>query len=125
MIRTLAEVELLHIEDLRVVRPTEWVLEQLYLIVNTRYEERRSIVFTSDIDSDEDGPLEPNPAGTGEAHRHAHVLATAGDVRRSRGDHGYGQAVGLRCPRRSSAPQDEQPWAPAEQPRLHPALTLP
>jgi DNA replication protein DnaC len=57
VIRTLAEVELLHIEDLRVVRPTEWVLEQLYLIVNARYEERRAIVFTSDVDSDADGPL--------------------------------------------------------------------
>jgi DNA replication protein DnaC len=57
VIRTLAEVELLHIEDLRVVRPTEWVLEQLYLIVNSRYEERRAIVFTSDVDSDADGPL--------------------------------------------------------------------
>jgi DNA replication protein DnaC len=61
IIRTLAEVELLHIEDLRVVRPTEWVLEQLYLIVNARYEEQRSIVFTSDIDSDADGPLMPVP----------------------------------------------------------------
>ncbi len=61
IIRALAEVDLLHIEDLRVVRPTEWVLEQLYLIVNARYEERRSIVFTSDIDSDEDGPLQPDP----------------------------------------------------------------
>lgn len=61
VIRSLAEVELLHIEDLRVVRPTEWVLEQLYLIVNARYEERRSIVFTSDIDSDADGPLPPSP----------------------------------------------------------------
>ncbi|HEV2997504.1 MAG TPA: ATP-binding protein [Solirubrobacteraceae bacterium] len=61
VIRTLTEVELLHVEDLRVVRPTEWVLEQLYLIVNARYEERRSIVFTSDIDSDADGPLPPNP----------------------------------------------------------------
>jgi DNA replication protein DnaC len=61
VIRTLAEVDLLHVEDLRVARPTEWVLEQLYLIVNMRYEERRSIVFTSDIDSDEDGPLVPNP----------------------------------------------------------------
>ncbi len=57
VIRTLAEVELLHIEDLRVVRPTEWVLEQLYLIVNARYEEQRAIVFTSDVDSDADGPL--------------------------------------------------------------------
>jgi DNA replication protein DnaC len=61
IIRALAEVDLLHIEDLRVVRPTEWVLEQLYLIVNARYEEQRSIVFTSDIDSDEGGPLQPDP----------------------------------------------------------------
>ncbi len=57
VIRTLTEVELLHIEDLRVVRPTEWVLEQLYLIVNARYEEQRAIVFTSDVESDADGPL--------------------------------------------------------------------
>lgn len=62
VIRALADVDLLHIEDLRVVRPTEWVLEQLYLIVNARYEEQRSIVFTSDIDSDEDGPLAPVPS---------------------------------------------------------------
>jgi DNA replication protein DnaC len=66
VIRALAEVELLHIEDLRVVRPTEWVLEQLYLIVNMRYEEQRSIVFTSDIDSDKDGPLAPAPRELGE-----------------------------------------------------------
>jgi DNA replication protein DnaC len=61
VIDTLANVDLLHIEDLRVVRPTEWVLEQLYLIVNARYEGQRSIVFTSDIDSDADGPLAPEP----------------------------------------------------------------
>jgi DNA replication protein DnaC len=61
VIETLASVDLLHIEDLRVVRPTEWVLEQLYLIVNARYEGRRSIVFTTDIDSDADGPLAPEP----------------------------------------------------------------
>jgi DNA replication protein DnaC len=69
IIATLAEVELLHVEDLRVVRPTEWVLEQLYLIVNARYEERRSIVFTSDVDSDADGPLgQPNPRASLEPH---------------------------------------------------------
>jgi DNA replication protein DnaC len=69
VIATLAGVDLLHIEDLRVVRPTEWVLEQLYLIVNARYEERRSIVFTSDIDSDAEGPLEhPNPRTALEPH---------------------------------------------------------
>ncbi len=69
VIATLAEVDLLHIEDLRVVRPTEWVLEQLYLIVNARYEERRAIVFTSDIDSDADGPLpQPDPRASLEPH---------------------------------------------------------
>jgi DNA replication protein DnaC len=69
VIATLSEVELLHIEDLRVVRPTEWVLEQLYLIVNARYEDQRAIVFTSDIDSDADGPLQqPNPRDALEPH---------------------------------------------------------
>ena len=48
LIETLSTVDLLHLEDLRVVRPTDWVLEQLYLIVNNRYEEERAIVFTSD-----------------------------------------------------------------------------
>jgi DNA replication protein DnaC len=61
VIQALAEVDLLHIEDLRVVRPHDWVLEQLYLIVNSRYEEKRSIVFTSDIDSDDEGPMMPDP----------------------------------------------------------------
>ena len=61
VIETLASVDLLHVEDLRVVRPTEWVLEQLYLIVNARYEGQRSIVFTSDIDSDAGGPMAPEP----------------------------------------------------------------
>jgi DNA replication protein DnaC len=65
IVRTLAEVELLHIEDLRVARPTEWVLEQLYLIVNARYEEQRAIVFTSDVDSDAGGPLVPDPKELG------------------------------------------------------------
>lgn len=60
IVRALTEVDLLHIEDLRVVRPTEWVIEQIYLIVNARYEQQRSIVFTSDVDSDEGGPLIPN-----------------------------------------------------------------
>ncbi len=82
VIRTLAEVELLHIEDLRVARPTEWVLEQLYLIVNARYEEQRSIVFTSDIDSDADGPLMPAPKELAEhvgARTYSRLLEMCGD----------------------------------------------
>jgi DNA replication protein DnaC len=46
----LRSVDLLHIEDLAVPRTNEWVLEQLYTIVNDRYQDQRSIMFTADID---------------------------------------------------------------------------
>lgn len=61
LLDALMEVDLLHLEDLRVVRPTDWVLEQLYLLVNTRYEEGRPIVFTTDLPTRQprrDEPLE-------------------------------------------------------------------
>lgn len=62
LIDRLTSVELLHIEDLAVARPTDWVLEQLYNIINGRYENERSIVFTCDLTADEaaDG-LPPTP----------------------------------------------------------------
>jgi len=42
-------VDLLQLEDLSAARTNEWVLEQLYAIVNTRYEDEKAIVFTSDL----------------------------------------------------------------------------
>jgi DNA replication protein DnaC len=45
----LAQVDLLHIDDLGAERRTEWVLEQLYSIVNTRYEEQRATLITSNL----------------------------------------------------------------------------
>lgn len=47
----LRTVDLLHIEDLAVPRTNEWVLEQLYTVINDRYQDQRSIVFTADIES--------------------------------------------------------------------------
>ena len=47
----LRTVDLLHIEDLAVPRTNDWVLEQLYTVVNDRYQDQRSIVFTADIES--------------------------------------------------------------------------
>ncbi|MDO8210747.1 ATP-binding protein [Conexibacter sp. CPCC 206217] len=52
LIDRLTNVELLHIEDLAVARPTDWVLEQLYNIINGRYENEKSIVFTCDLTGD-------------------------------------------------------------------------
>ncbi len=43
----LATVDLLHIDDLGAEHRTDWVLEQLYSIVNTRYEDERAIVVTT------------------------------------------------------------------------------
>jgi DNA replication protein DnaC len=45
----LCEVDLLHIDDLGAEKQTEWVLEQLYALVNERYEREKSIVVTTNI----------------------------------------------------------------------------
>ena len=98
VIRTLAEVELLHVEDLRVARPTEWVLEQLYLIVNARYEERRSIVFTSDIDSDADGPLSAENRRSWQSTSARARSRGCSRCAATRGDHGRDDRVDLDVP---------------------------
>ncbi len=45
----LTSVDLLHIDDVGAERSTDWVLEELYSIVNARYEDRRSILITTNI----------------------------------------------------------------------------
>ena len=49
----LAAVDLLHIDDLGAEHRTEWVLEQLYTIINSRYEDERSTVVTSNLTPEE------------------------------------------------------------------------
>jgi DNA replication protein DnaC len=51
----LTEVDLLHIDDLGAEKRSDWVLEQLYAIVNERYESQRSVVVTTNLDQ---APLE-------------------------------------------------------------------
>jgi DNA replication protein DnaC len=46
----LAEVDLLHVDDLGAEKSSAWVLEQLYAIVNARYEGERSMVITTNLD---------------------------------------------------------------------------
>ncbi|HUA11434.1 MAG TPA: ATP-binding protein [Solirubrobacteraceae bacterium] len=53
LIDRLAAVDLLHIDDLGAEKSSEWVLEQLYSIVNARYEAERAIVATTNIRLDE------------------------------------------------------------------------
>jgi DNA replication protein DnaC len=49
----LAAVDLLHVDDVGAENTTPWVLEQLYTIVNARYEDERSIVITTNIEEPE------------------------------------------------------------------------
>jgi DNA replication protein DnaC len=49
----LAAVDLLHIDDVGAERSSEWVLEQLYAIVNARYEEERSMIITTNIEMED------------------------------------------------------------------------
>jgi DNA replication protein DnaC len=49
----LCEVDLLHLDDLGAEKRTEWVLEQLYSIVNERWQNERSIIITSNPQPDE------------------------------------------------------------------------
>ena len=49
----LAAVDLLHIDDLGAENTTEWVLEQLYSIVNSRYEDERAMIVTTNLRYDE------------------------------------------------------------------------
>jgi DNA replication protein DnaC len=46
----LTSVDLLHVDDLGAEKRSDWVLEQLYAIVNERYESERSVVVTTNLD---------------------------------------------------------------------------
>lgn len=49
----LCEVDMLHLEDLGTEKRTEWVLEQLYALINERYERQKSVMVTTNFDQTE------------------------------------------------------------------------
>lgn len=55
LIDRLTTVDLLLIDDLGAERTTDWASEQLYSIVNARYEDQRALLYTSNLMPDEDG----------------------------------------------------------------------
>lgn len=52
LIERLCAVDLLHIDDVGAEQSSAWVLEQLYTIVNTRYEDGRAMLLTTNLDHD-------------------------------------------------------------------------
>jgi DNA replication protein DnaC len=58
LIDRLSAVDLLHVDDVGAEQTSPWVLEQLYTIVNTRYEDGRAILLTTNLVTvDGDEPL--------------------------------------------------------------------
>ena len=49
LVDKLCSVDLLHIDDVGAEQTSAWVLEQLYTVVNTRYEDRRSLILTTNL----------------------------------------------------------------------------
>jgi DNA replication protein DnaC len=53
LIDRLSAVDLLHIDDVGAEQSSPWVLEQLYTIINTRYEDGRAVMLTTNLPDDE------------------------------------------------------------------------
>lgn len=49
LIDRLTEVELLQLDDLGAERTSPWVLEQLYAVINARYEAQRAVIVTTNL----------------------------------------------------------------------------
>jgi DNA replication protein DnaC len=49
----LTSVDLLHIDDLGAEKRSDWVLEQLYALVNERYDTQRSMLITTNLQHEE------------------------------------------------------------------------
>ena len=49
LFRKLCSVDLLHLDDLGAEKRTDWVLEQLYSIINERWQDQRAVVVTTNI----------------------------------------------------------------------------
>ncbi len=93
LIDMLCSVDLLHIDDVGAEQTSPWVLEQLYTVVNTRYEEQRSIIVTTNLIDTAGTTDEPDRElrdQIGDRHR----LAPVRDVRRSAADVRRGPPTG-------------------------------
>jgi DNA replication protein DnaC len=80
LIDRLCAVELLHIDDVGAQQTSPWVLEQLYTIVNTRYEDGRALLVTTNLvgTDEEHDPLvdggedDPSPADASDPDERDH-----------------------------------------------------
>lgn len=53
ILKQLASVQLLVLDDLGAEKPTEWVIEQLFILINKRYEEMKPTIITTNCTGQE------------------------------------------------------------------------
>ena len=58
----LVAVDLLHLDDLGAENTTAWALEELYSIVNSRYEQQRPLIVTTNLRTRTSWPSRSGPA---------------------------------------------------------------
>lgn len=82
MLRRARTCSLLVIDDLSMTRPTEWAIEQLYGIVNTRYEAKLPMIVTSNLGIEDTGKIY-NPQTASRLLETCRLVQFAGEDRRS------------------------------------------
>lgn len=81
LFQRLCSVDLLVLDDLGAQRQTDWVLEQLYSIVNDRWSDRRSIVVTTNVpEPDPEAPLQLLRTQARELREEVRELRSAGEA---------------------------------------------
>src|SRR3954469_22128111 len=79
LVDKLCSVDLLHIDDVGAEQTTSWVLEQLYTVVNTRYEDRRSLILTTNLIAEQRRRPANVPDAEWDARPDAELRAQIGD----------------------------------------------
>jgi DNA replication protein DnaC len=82
----LVGVDLLHIDDLGAEKRTEWVLEQLYSIINERWQEQRSVVVTTNLIDVDDLRDQIGPRTVSRLHEMCELIPIMGRDRRMQQD---------------------------------------
>jgi DNA replication protein DnaC len=82
----LVGVDLLHIDDLGAEKRTEWVLEQVYSIINERWQEQRSIVVTTNLIDVDDLRDQIGPRTVSRLHEMCELIPIMGRDRRMQQD---------------------------------------
>jgi DNA replication protein DnaC len=114
LIDRLSAVDLLHVDDVGAEQTSPWVLEQLYTIVNTRYEEGRAILLTTNLVTKDGDEALRDQIGERTVSR---VYEICGDAKPMFGEDRRLEA-GFAPPERPLAWDDEPP-AYGEQRRRH------